>query len=86
MAKKSGEKRVAKKTLEKYEAILNAMEPDIWYKASEFESVVAVKESQIKELLSDLYEQGMIETIGNTKGKMYKKYLNNYRVVDGSIK
>lgn len=54
-------------------AILEVMKPDIWYKAAEFEKVVDVKESRIKELLSDLYEQGKIETTGITKGKMYRK-------------
>jgi len=49
------------------------MQPDIWYKTAEFEDVVEVKESRIKELLSDLYEQGKIETTGTTKGKMYRK-------------
>lgn len=71
--KKSGEKKVTKKTLEKYTAILNAMQPGRWYKATEFESIVTVKGTRIKELLSDLYDQGLIETTGNTKGKMYKK-------------
>ena len=47
--------------------------PFIWYKASEFEGVVELKETRIKELLSDLFEQGKIETIGNTKGKLYRK-------------
>ena len=46
---------------------------DHWYKASEFESVVGVKESRIKALLKDMTELGMIESIGSTKGKMYKK-------------
>ena len=64
---------MTKKTLENYLAILEAMQPDVWYKAAEFESVVDVKESRIKELLSDLYEQGKIETTGSTKGKMYRK-------------
>ena len=64
---------MTKKTLENYNAILEAMQPDIWYKATEFEDVVDVKESRIKELLSGLYEQGKIETTGSTKGKMYKK-------------
>lgn len=52
---------------------MNAMQPDKWYKASEFETIVGVKESRIKVLLKDMTEQGMIESIGNTKGKMYKK-------------
>lgn len=54
-------------------AILEAMKPDIWYKATEFKSIVDVKESRIKELLSDLYKQGKIETTGSIKGKMYRK-------------
>lgn len=73
MSEKSGEKNVTKKTLEKYEAILNAMKPEKWYKASEFEDVTGVKESRIKVLLKDMIEQGMLESIGSTKGKMYKK-------------
>ena len=73
VAKKSGEKKVTKKTQEKYDAILNAMQPDKWYKASEFEDVAGVKESRIKVLLKDMTEQGLIESIGSTKGKMYKK-------------
>ncbi len=65
---------MAKKTQEKYESILNAMEPDKWYKASEFESVVDVKGSRIKVLLKDMIGQGVIESTGSTKGKMYKKH------------
>ena len=72
-AKKSGEKKVAKKTQEKYKAILNMMQSGKLYKASEFESIVDVKESRIKELLSDLTEQGLIESVGSTKGKKYRK-------------
>ena len=64
---------MTKKTQEKYDAILNYMQLDKWYKASEFESIVGVKESRIKVLLKDLTEQGLIESIGSTKGRMYKK-------------
>ena len=73
VAEKSGEKKVTKKTQEKYDAILKAMQHDKWYKASEFETVAGVKESRIKVLLKDLAEQGLIESTGSTKGKMYKK-------------
>ena len=72
VAEKSGEKKVTKKTQQKYEAILNAMQPEQWYKASEFERVVDVKESRIKVLLKNLVEQGLLESTGSTKGKMYK--------------
>ena len=73
VTKKSGEKKVTKKTQEKYNVILSAMQPDEWYKASEFESVVDVKESRIKVLLKDLVELELIEGRGSTKGKMYRK-------------
>lgn len=53
--------------------ILDSMQHGVWYKASDFEKVVSVKESRIKELLKDLTEQGKIESTGSTKGKMYRK-------------
>ena len=49
------------------------MQYDMWYKASDFEDIVSVKSSRIKELLKDLTEQGKIESTGSTKGKMYRK-------------
>ena len=73
VAEKSGEKKVTKKTQEKFDAILNAMQPDKWHKASEFEVIAGVKESRIKVLLKDMMEQGLIESSGSTKGKMYRK-------------
>lgn len=75
MAKKKWRKKVAEKTQEKYDAILNTMQPDKWYKAYEFEDVADVKESRIKVLLKDLSEQGLIESTGSTKGKMYKRLI-----------
>ena len=62
---------MTKKTQEKYNAILSTMQPNEWYKASEFEDIVGVKESRTKVLLKDLMEQGLIESKGSTKGKMY---------------
>ena len=59
---------------------LGAVQPDVWYKASEFVGVVELKETHIKELLSDLYEQGKIETTGKnciekwTQNKRNKKH------------
>ncbi len=72
-AKKSGEKKVTNKTLENQRFILDSMKQGVWYKASSFKDVVAVKESRIKELLKDLTEQGKLESTGSTKGKMYRK-------------
>ena len=73
MAKKNGEKKVTKKTQEKYDTILAAMKPEIWYKSSDFENILSVKESRIKVLLNELVELGKLESTGNTKGKKYKK-------------
>ena len=72
-AKKSGEKKVTKKTQENYNVILDAMQPDVWYKAADFMDYIQVKESRVKELLADLVELGKVESIGSTKGKKYKK-------------
>ena len=57
---------MTKKTQEKYDAILTAMQPDKWYKASEFETIAGVKESRIKVLLKDMTVQGLIESKGST--------------------
>ena len=70
---KMKQEKVAKKTLENQTLILDSMQHGVWYKTADFEEVVSVKESRIKELLKDLTEQGKIEAIGNTKGKMYRK-------------
>lgn len=72
-AKKDGEKKVAKKTIENQSLILDSMQYDVWYRTVDFENIVSVKTSRIKELLKDLTEQGKIESMGSTKGKMYKK-------------
>lgn len=72
-AKKSWRKKVTKKTLENQILMLDSMQHGVWYKALDFENVVSVKESRIKELLKDLTEQGKIESTGSTKGKMYRK-------------
>lgn len=68
---------MAKKTLKNYEAILDYMQPNVWYKASELLEVVTVKETRIKVLLTELIDKGLIESFGNTKGKKYKKVTND---------
>lgn len=70
---KSAGKKITKKTQENYSLLLEAMQPEIWYKASDLGNVVSVKERRIKELLSELTEQGMLESTGATKGKRYRK-------------
>ena len=73
VAKKSGEKKVTEKTLRNYQSLLEFMQPNVWYKATELLGAVSVKESRLKVLLIDLVEQGAIEVKGSTKGKVYKK-------------
>ena len=70
---KKAAKKGDEKTQEKYKTILNAMQLGQWYKASEFESIVSVKESRVKVLLKDMTKQELIENVGSTKGKRYKK-------------
>ena len=53
--------------------LLDYMQPNIWYKASELLEVVSVKESRLKILLAELVKQGELVSKGNTKGKMYMK-------------
>lgn len=75
VAKKSGEKKVTKKTLQNYEAILEFMQPNVWYKTSGLLEAVSVKESRLKVLLGELVEQGAIQVRGSTKGKEYMKVI-----------
>ena len=71
--KKSDEKKVTKKTQLQYDALLTFMKPGTWYKASEFEPVLGVKETRVKELLRRLIADGKIVDNGVTKGKIYKR-------------
>ena len=64
---------MTKKTQENYNAILDAMQLDVWYKAADFKDCVQVKESRVKELLAELIALGKVESVGSTKGKRYRK-------------
>ena len=48
------------------------MQPDVWYKAADFASLVSVGERRIEVLFSELAELGKIESSGMTKGKRYR--------------
>lgn len=71
--KKSDEKKATKKRQEQYEKILNFMQTDVWYKASDLMSVLGVKETRTKELLRALVVEDKLVDDGATKGKRYKK-------------
>ncbi len=70
---KSGRKKVTSKTAEHLTLISSYMQPDIWYKASEFESVTGLKKTRLNELLELLENEGIIESSGITKAKLYRK-------------
>ncbi|MDE7415819.1 MAG: putative DNA binding domain-containing protein [Lachnospiraceae bacterium] len=72
-AEKNRRKKPPKKTLLQYETILSVMEPNIWYRASEFMDILGIKESRTKELLRELVAADLLEDDGATKGKKYRK-------------
>ena len=74
--KKANEEKVAKKTQEQYDIILEFMEPDEWYKADELMDVLGLKATRTKELLRDLVSMGMLSDNGETKGRRYKRLEN----------
>ena len=67
--KNSAGKKVSEKTKMQYKNILAAMEPGVWYRASEFMDVLGVRESRTKELLSELVALHHLENDGATKEK-----------------
>ena len=71
-AEKKCQKKITRKTQGHYELILSAMQPEIWYKVSDFADILSVGERRIKLLLSELVELGKLESIGSTKGKRYR--------------
>ncbi len=72
-AKKSGELKVTKKTEGHLAVILGVMQPEVWYKASDFEEITGLKSTRLKELLGILIDEGKIEIAGSTKAKLYRK-------------
>lgn len=66
-------KKITEKTRKHYDTILKFMEPDTWYKASDFIHILDVKERRIKVLLNELVENGFLVDEGSTKAKKYKK-------------
>lgn len=61
------------KTEMQYEIILSAMEPGVWYQASEFMEILELKESRTRELFRELVAMNSLEDNGATKGKKYRK-------------
>lgn len=70
---KSDRKKITSKTQLQYDTILSFMRVGVWYKASELEDVLGVKETRTKELLRALVEEGKLIDNGATKGRCYKK-------------
>ena len=70
---KSDRKKATKKTQAQYTAIIEFMQPDVWYKASDLLDITGVKETRTKELLRELVADGKLVDDGETKGRRYKK-------------
>lgn len=73
MPKKSIEKKITEKTRIQYERILSFMEPGEWYRASELENILDVRERRMRTLLGELTEARLLEDNGVTKGRRYRK-------------
>lgn len=63
------------KTQSQYDVILAFMKDDVWYKASEFEDVLGLKETRTKELLRNLVGEGILIDNQAIKGRKYKKVI-----------
>ncbi|MCM1213067.1 MAG: hypothetical protein NC331_15835 [Lachnospiraceae bacterium] len=72
-AEKNIGKKVTKKTLMQYDAILSAMAQGIWYQAKDLSGVLDVKGNRLKTLLRELVAAQRLEEDGATKGKKYRK-------------
>ncbi|MCM1539789.1 MAG: putative DNA binding domain-containing protein [Blautia sp.] len=72
-AEKNIGKKVTKKTLMQYDAILSAMAQGIWYQAKDLSGVLDVKGNRLKTLLRELVAAQYLEEDGTTKGKKYRK-------------
>ncbi len=70
---KKRQKKVTEKTRAQFDAILNFMAEDEWYKAEDFVKAVGVKETRTKELLRELVSMGKLADNGKTKGRRYRK-------------
>ncbi len=73
LPKKNAEKKITEKTRIQYERILSFMEPGEWYRASELEDVLDVRERRMRTLLGELTEARLLEDNGVTKGRRYRK-------------
>ena len=72
----SGEKvpeKVPDKMPLRYQQILDVMEGDKEYSVDQIAGLIGLKGRRTREILRNIAELGMIETIGNTKGRRYIK-------------
>ena len=69
--KKSGDKKVTKKTQMQYDKILEFMEDGKEYSIWDFCELLGLKESRTKDILKGLLDH--IEIIGSNKARKYRK-------------
>lgn len=70
---KNGDKSKGAKTKYQLEIILNAMEIGSTYKTSEIASVLGVKDSRARKLLSLLVADNKIESLGGNRNRCYRR-------------
>ncbi len=69
--KKTGDKKVTKKTQKQYNEILAFMEPGREYDIWDFCELLNLKESRVKEILKGLSDY--LEIVGSNRDRRYKK-------------
>ena len=70
---KSGELLVSAIAKSQIELILANMEPNKWYKSTDFEELLKLKKTRLNKLFNIMIELGKITQEGSTKGKHYQK-------------
>lgn len=70
---KSGELLVSAIAKSQIELILANMEPNKWYKSTDFEELLKLKKTRLNKLFNIMIELGKITQEGSTKGKRYQK-------------
>ena len=71
--KKAEELLVSAIAKSQIELILANMDPNKWYKSTDFEELLKLKKTRLNKLFNIMIELGKITQEGSTKGKRYQK-------------
>ena len=69
---KNDDKKVTEKTERQLNAIIDFLSTHSEGKVADFEGVLGLKSTRVKELLYELMEKGMIEAVGTNKNRTYR--------------